>query len=70
MSAIVTVTMSPAVDVNSATDQVLPNRKLRCEEPAREPGGGGINVARAIRQLGGTARAIFVAGGAAGARLS
>lgn len=34
-----------------------------------EPGGGGINVARAIAHLGGTATAIFPAGGATGEHL-
>jgi 6-phosphofructokinase 2 len=70
MSTIVTLTMNPAVDVNSTTDQVVPNRKLRCDPATREPGGGGINVARAIRNLGGSARAIFLAGGVIGARLT
>jgi 6-phosphofructokinase 2 len=70
MTAIVTLTLNPAVDVNSETDQVVPNRKLRCTRSVREPAGGGINVARAIRLLGGNARAIFLAGGVVGARLT
>ena len=70
MTNIVTLTMNPAVDVNSETDQVVANRKLRCTSSSREPGGGGINVARAVRRLGGEARAVFMAGGIAGARLT
>lgn len=70
MTSIVTVTMNPAIDVNSGTEQVLPNRKVRCERPTREPGGGGINVARAATRLGGSARTMFVAGGVTGARLT
>lgn len=70
MTAIVTLTMDPAIDINSQTEQVVPNRKLRCTRSVREPGGGGINVARAVRLLGGHARAIFLAGGVAGARLT
>jgi 6-phosphofructokinase 2 len=70
MTSIVTLTMNPALDVNSETDQVVANRKLRCASPSRGPGGGGINVARAVRRLGGEARAVFMAGGSTGARLT
>lgn len=41
----------------------------RCSAPVFEPGGGGINVARAIAHLGGAATAIFPAGGATGEHL-
>ncbi|WP_256743095.1 PfkB family carbohydrate kinase, partial [Cronobacter sakazakii] len=37
--------------------------------PVFEPGGGGINVARAIVHLGGSATALFPAGGATGEHL-
>lgn len=66
MAAIVTLTMNPALDIATTTDSVVPTRKLRCEAPRYDPGGGGINVARAVHALGGDARAIFPAGGAAG----
>ncbi|MFA6954926.1 MAG: 1-phosphofructokinase family hexose kinase [Thermoanaerobaculia bacterium] len=68
--AVLTVTMNPAVDVHTGVDQVVPNRKLRCGEPVREPGGGGVNVARALRRLGGDAVAIMPAGGITGTRLN
>jgi 6-phosphofructokinase 2 len=67
--AIVTLTMNPAVDVSVSVDYVTPDHKLRCEAPTYEPGGGGINVARAVRKLGGDALALFPAGGPAGALL-
>src|SRR6185369_9814614 len=51
--AIVTLTMNPAIDVSASVEYVTPDHKLRCEAPTYEPGGGGINVARAIRALGG-----------------
>ncbi|HUP47515.1 MAG TPA: PfkB family carbohydrate kinase [Thermoanaerobaculia bacterium] len=70
MQPIATLTMNPALDVNSETEQVVFSRKLRCGRPLREPGVGGINVARAVTRLGGEARAIFVAGGVVGARLT
>jgi 6-phosphofructokinase 2 len=67
---VLTVTMNPAVDVHTEVDQVVPNRKLRCGEPVREPGGGGVNVARALRRLGGDAVAVMPAGGIMGTRLN
>lgn len=63
---IATLTMNPAIDVSAVVDVVTTDHKLRCESPAYEPGGGGINVARAVRQLGGDALAFFPAGGPAG----
>jgi 6-phosphofructokinase 2 len=64
--SIVTLTMNPAIDLSAAVDRVVADRKLRCGEPVREAGGGGINVARAVRRLGGEALALFPAGGPAG----
>ncbi len=65
-AAIVTLTLNPALDVSSRVASVTPDEKLRCSEPAYEPGGGGINVARAIHQLGGTAVALWTRGGGVG----
>jgi 6-phosphofructokinase 2 len=66
MLSIVTLTMNPAVDESTSVPYVLPDRKLRCQAPTYEPGGGGINVARAIRKLGGDAVACFPVAGPAG----
>jgi 6-phosphofructokinase 2 len=66
MRSIVTLTMNPAVDESTSVPYVLPDRKLRCQPPTYEPGGGGINVARAIRKLGGDALACFPVAGPAG----
>ncbi len=63
---IVTLTVNPCIDESTAVDRVIPDRKLRCGPPRYEPGGGGINVARAIVKLGGEALAVYPAGGAAG----
>ena len=43
--------------------------KLRCSAPSYEPGGGGLNVARAIVRLGGEAIAVYAAGGPSGGLL-
>lgn len=64
MASIYTLTLSPSLDSATMTPQIYPEGKLRCSAPVFEPGGGGINVARAITHLGGKATAIFPAGGA------
>ena len=66
MPEIVTLTMNPAVDVSVSTDRVVPEDKLRCTAPRLDPGGGGLNVARVIHELGGNALALYLAGGATG----
>jgi 6-phosphofructokinase 2 len=62
MSKIVTLTMNPTIDVSANVEQVISDKKLRCSEPRREPGGGGINVSRAISRLGGDSLAVYAAG--------
>lgn len=63
---ILTITVNPAIDKNTVVDKVMPTKKLRCEEPSYEAGGGGINVSRAIKEMGGESHAIFLGGGPAG----
>lgn len=66
MPSIITITFSPCVDRSSSVENLIPEKKLRCSTPKLEPGGGGINVARAIRKLGGEATAIYPSGGYTG----
>jgi 6-phosphofructokinase 2 len=66
MAAIITVTLNPAIDKLTSAPVLIPEKKLRCSEPLFEPGGGGVNVARAIKKLGGNALAIYLAGGHTG----
>jgi 6-phosphofructokinase 2 len=70
MERIVSMTMNPAVDVSTGVEFVVSDRKLRCEPARHEPGGGGINVARAIRKLGGEALAVHPLGGPPGNHLA
>lgn len=63
---VVTVTPNPALDTYTEVDQVEMGRKLRCEMPRQYPGGGGVNVSRAIRVLGGQSHAVWTCGGAFG----
>ena len=65
-SKIVTITFSPCIDKSTSIKKLLPDRKLLCAPPKLEPGGGGINVARAIKKLGGVATAVFPSGGYTG----
>ncbi|MGK9171788.1 6-phosphofructokinase II [Yokenella regensburgei] len=69
MVNVYTLTLAPSLDSATLTPQIYPEGKLRCTAPVFEPGGGGINVARAIAHLGGKATAIFPAGGATGEHL-
>ena len=66
MPPVVTLTMNPALDVTSETARIASGEKLRCSAPRHDPGGGGINVARALRMLGGNATAVFPVGGVTG----
>jgi 6-phosphofructokinase 2 len=61
--------VNPSIDKSSYVNQVIPGRKLRCQPPRHEPGGGGINVSRAIHRLGGQSVALYTAGGATGQML-
>src|SRR5687768_5359811 len=63
MPSIVTITINPTVDKSISVQGMVPEKKLRCSTPVFEPGGGGINVARAIKKLGGEALAVYLKGG-------
>ncbi|MGL6268007.1 MAG: 1-phosphofructokinase family hexose kinase, partial [Chitinophagaceae bacterium] len=41
----------------------VPDNKLRCHNPQVDPGGGGINVAKGMKRLGGDVTAFVLAGG-------
>jgi 6-phosphofructokinase 2 len=66
MTEIVTITPNPAVDLSTSVDRIIPVYKLRGTSQRRDPGGGGINVARVIKRLGGDVCAIYPVGGATG----
>lgn len=63
---IVTLTLSPTVDLSFQTKEIRPIRKNRAAEQRTDAGGGGINVARALKEFGAEAYAIYLAGGATG----
>ncbi|MBI4366740.1 MAG: 1-phosphofructokinase family hexose kinase [Deltaproteobacteria bacterium] len=66
MPDVVTLTINPAVDIFVNVEKVEPTRKMRCSAPKRDPGGGGINVARVAQRLGSDVAAIYPIGGAIG----
>jgi 6-phosphofructokinase 2 len=66
MSKIVTITFSPCIDKSTTVEALIPEKKLKCTAPKLEPGGGGINVSRALKKIGGESIAIFPSGGYAG----
>ena len=60
---IVTLTLNPAIDKSTEVERLIPEKKMRCPEMLVEAGGGGINVSKAISELGGNSLALFTSGG-------
>src|SRR5215210_894414 len=63
---IVTLTLNPSVDIASDADAVRPVRKVRTRDETFDPGGGGVNVSRVLRELGADTLAVVAAGGVSG----
>jgi len=63
---IVTLTMNPAIDMGVSVEKMVSEHKMRCIKTRRDPGGGGINVARVLKRFGGDPLAIFPTGGSSG----
>lgn len=70
MKKILTLTLNPALDKNITVSKLVPEKKLQCTSVTIEPGGGGINVSRAIHKLGGTSEAVYLCGGFTGNEFS
>ena len=66
---IVTITLSPAIDKSTTFPNLIAEKKIRCTPLMIEAGGGGINVSKVIKQLGGNSTAVFPSGGINGERL-
>jgi len=69
MKHVITLTMNPAIDINTTVQNVAPEQKLRSGPLHYEPGGGGINVSRAIKKIGGKSVALYPRGGSTGRML-
>ncbi|MGE0409745.1 MAG: 1-phosphofructokinase family hexose kinase [Amphiplicatus sp.] len=66
MADILTVTINPAIDIAASIDRLEADVKLRCADPHTDPGGGGVNVARALKALGADSDAFVTIGGPTG----
>ena len=66
---ILTITLNPAIDKSTVTDLIQPEVKQRCSDVLNEPGGGGINVSKALKKLKAESIALFPAGGHNGEKL-
>ncbi|MCK5443047.1 MAG: 1-phosphofructokinase family hexose kinase [Maribacter sp.] len=69
MKKVITLTINPAIDKSTNVAGIKPNSKLRCASPVFEAGGGGVNVSRVIKELGGTSLCMYLAGGPTGVHL-
>ncbi|MCC6889211.1 MAG: 1-phosphofructokinase family hexose kinase [Hyphomicrobiales bacterium] len=66
MPDLITLTINPAVDVSTSVNRVKPVHKLRCSPEQRDPGGGGINVARVAKRFDADVVAVYPVGGPIG----
>jgi 6-phosphofructokinase 2 len=69
MRPIVTLTINPTIDAFCRAERVIPVRKVRTRDERYGPGGGGLNVSRVVRELGGATVAFYLAGGLTGQAL-
>jgi 6-phosphofructokinase 2 len=69
MKQLAILSLNPAIDEAAEAEVVRPIRKIRTWGERYDPGGGGINVARVIHELGGSAFVIYLSGGASGLML-
>lgn len=63
---ITTLTLNPTIDLACEAPEVRPVRKIRTSGDRADPGGGGVNVARVVQELGGEVEAVILAGGVTG----
>ncbi|GAD86397.1 1-phosphofructokinase [Nocardia asteroides NBRC 15531] len=69
-SIVATFTVNPTVDLSLDVDRLLPEGKSRAQLRSIRAGGGGVNVARCVRRLGGATLAVHTAGREVGERLN
>jgi 6-phosphofructokinase 2 len=66
MTKIISITLNPALDKSITVKSLVPEKKLKAENVKTEPGGGGVNVSRALHKLGLESEAFYLAGGYTG----
>lgn len=62
--------MNPCIDKSAGVERVIVERKLYCKMPTYEAGGGGVNVSRAVKKLGGESKLLYPSGGLLGQLLN
>lgn len=70
MTKILSIALNPTIDVSCDADRVKSMHKTRTSNQRQDPGGGGINVARVIAELGGAPEVAYLSGGATGILLN
>jgi len=70
MKPILTLTLNPCIDASSDADRIQPIHKIRTSKESFQAGGGGINAARVINELGGESLAVYLSGGTTGGVLN
>ena len=66
MAKILSIALNPAIDISSDAARVRHTHKTRTHNQRQFPGGGGVNVAQVIAELGGRPDLICLSGGATG----
>ena len=69
MAKIITLTLNPCIDKFFTVDRLIAEQKLSVRNIEEYPGGGGLNVSRALSHLGGTSTALWSCGGPIGHHL-
>ena len=69
MAGVLAISLSPALDVSAQTGHIQAVHKVRTTGQMLHPGGGGVNVARVVHNLGGSVELIYACGGPTGAIL-
>lgn len=66
---VATLTLNPTVDVSYVIQTLIADQKVHASQARYDPGGNGINVARALHELGCAVDACFIVAGEIGALL-
>ncbi len=67
--SILAIALNPTIDISSSAKRIVPTHKIRTHNQRWHAGGGGVNVARVIKILGGQPELLITSGGIAGAIL-
>lgn len=66
MTKVLCIALNPTIDVSCDAKRVQSMHKTRTTNQRQDPGGGGVNVARVISELGGDPELTYLSGGATG----